>query len=180
MEAIRLTIADSISRRYLHSRLAVCVVLALLCLLFVLLVWSLQPSFAMFAAISAFFAIALTAGLMRNPMGILTMRMQKRLAAFDFIFDPHGISVTRLDGEAQRFEAPQAELFYIPGPGGSDYYLQINGKDGKTGSYYVGNDYEELEPLGKLLAQSGALLKRERSEKEKAESPLKIRNNYWD
>lgn len=162
-EPIRLDLADSLSQRYARSSLAVYGVLGLCFVLFLLVMHGTRPSFAMFTAASALFAGALLVYIRRDPLGILTMRVQKKLAARQFVFDPHGLTVIRLDGEARRFARPQAEIFPLPGPGGQDYYLQIGGEAGQNASFYLGNDPREIDSLADLLERSGALLRYEKA-----------------
>lgn len=158
-EFIRLTMADNISRRYARSTLAVYGVSALCFALFVTLMTALQPSFPMYAASSLFFMLGFLVCIMRNPLGILTMRAQKKLAAREFIFTPEGLTIIRLSGHGMDFKRPEAELVCLAGPGGRDYYLIVKAEDGVTGSCYAGNDPAEIDRLAELLEQSGALVK---------------------
>lgn len=161
-DLIRLTIADTISRRLTRSSLVVYGVAAVCFILFLLIMTALQPSFLLYVAAALFFMLGLLVCIMRNPLGVLTMRVQKKLAAGEFVFTPEGLTVINLSGDGFSFNNPQAELIFLSGPGGCDYYLLVKAGDGKTGRFYVGNDFAEVERLAELLEQSGALTRYEK------------------
>lgn len=161
-DLIRLVITDCISQRYARSAMVVYGVAALCFVMFIALVHAVQPSFPMFVAVSLLFTLGFLVCIMRNPLGILTMRAQKKLAAREFIFTPAGLTIIRLSGHGQSFAKPEAEIIFLSGPGGCDYYIVVKAEDGATGSCYLGNDPNEVDRLAELLEQSGSLVKYEK------------------
>ena len=161
-ELMRLIISDNISQRYARSRLVVYGVAAVCFVLFIILITSVQPSFPMLVASSLSFILGALVCIMRNPLGILTMRAQLKLAAREIIFDPQGLTIVRLSGHGAHFKAPRAEITFLPGPGGADYYLIVRDEENMTGSCYIGNDPDDVARLAKLLEESGSLEKYDR------------------
>ena len=156
-ELYRVTISDQISRRYDRTHFIVLLTIVVVLGLYIMLAIQFKPNFLIMLVSALAISGLMLFVIMRNPLGILTLRMQKRLGAKEVVFDSEGFTVITLRGEACRFEGGgQAELFYIPRGGMQDYYLQIKRADGKPYSFYVGAQYDEIKALNQALEQNGA------------------------
>lgn len=155
-EFSRVTISDQISRRYDRTHFIVLLSLVILLGLYIVLAIHFKPHFAIMLVSALTISGLMVFVIMRNPLGILTLRMQKRLGTKEIIFDSEGFTVITLRGEHCRFESVQSELFYIPRNGQHDYYLQIKRADGKAYSFYVGAQYDEIKALNHALEQNPA------------------------
>lgn len=157
----RFSFSDDLSRRYARARLTVYGAAGAAIASFFITISVAQPSFPILVTVTLIFAIALVVAVLHNPLGLLTMRAQLKVAAREIAFDEQGFTVLLLSGAAERFDNPALELFYLPGHAGDDYYLQVKDENARTGSFYLGNRPEEMEPMIRLLEADGLRAKYE-------------------
>lgn len=154
----RLTISDNISARYARARIVVYSALGLGFVAFAAFLNHIQPSFLMLAATCMFFCLGALFFISRNPLGMLTLRTQQKMAVREIISAPDGLTIMSHGGEATQFKAPRVELTSLPAPGGCDYYLLLKDEDGPGAIYYLSSDQLEVDMATRLLEENSTLI----------------------
>lgn len=155
-EPMRISLPDDVSQRHARARFIIIAAMSAIFAAYLAAITLLKPPFIIFAGSAAVLALALMFALTRNPLEILTLRMQKKLAARDLVFGGSGVTIINIDGGSRHFDGPRTDVFLVSEHMGGSYYLQIADNAGNA-TYYLGMDFSFIEPLGDALRRIGAL-----------------------